>query len=235
MGYILCIETATRICSVALGKDGVLLSARESFDDYAHSRLLTPFIQSVVHDAGISFEQLDAVAVSKGPGSFTGLRIGVSAAKGLCYALDIPLIAVGTLQSMAYGMAALEAAPPLNGKYLFCPMIDARRMEVYAALYDQALNEILAPVAEIINAESFAGYFKEHQIIFAGDGAEKCCEMFAQQSRALFRSWPLPLAQYMIAPSEQSLSGENFEDLAYFEPYYLKDFVAGKPRVKGLI
>jgi tRNA threonylcarbamoyladenosine biosynthesis protein TsaB len=234
MSMILCIETATQNCSVAIGRDGIIISKRESLNDYAHSKQLTLFIRDVINDAGIGLDQLDAVAVSKGPGSFTGLRIGVSTAKGLCYALEKPLISVSTLQSMAFGMTTLVNNEIHNNPVLYCPMIDARRMEVYTAIYDKENREIMTPVAEIINTDSFSAYFKDHHIVFAGDGAKKCRETLAGQPGAVFKELPLPSSIYMISLAEQIYTSGKFEDIAYFEPYYLKDFIAGKPNVKGL-
>jgi tRNA threonylcarbamoyladenosine biosynthesis protein TsaB len=235
MGLILCIETATRICSVALGRNGKIISLRESSGEYSHSKQITLFVREVTQEAGIVLRDLDAVAVSKGPGSFTGLRIGVSTAKGLCYALDKPLISAGTLQCMALGMAQM-ISPEIskNQNILFCPMIDARRMEVYAALYSKENTEVLPPVAEIITGSSFSEYLSKHIIVFAGDGAEKCQGVFEGNANAVFPDIQLPSATYMIPLAETALMSKKFEDVGYFEPYYLKDFVAGKPNVKGL-
>jgi tRNA threonylcarbamoyladenosine biosynthesis protein TsaB len=234
MSMILCIETATLVCSVALGNDGKVISKRESTSEYSHSRQLTSFIQEVVNEAGITLQELDAVAVSKGPGSFTGLRIGVSTAKGLCYALDKPLISVGTLRSMAIGMVEMTEASIVKRDVLFCPMIDARRMEVYAAIYDKENTEVLAPVARIIDENSFSECFKEHSIVFAGDGASKCRDLFAAQPKAIFPAMELPSAIHMLPLAEQAYIKAQFENVVIFEPYYLKDFIAGKPNVKGL-
>jgi len=235
MSAILCIETATRVCSVAICKEGNVISKREISGEYSHAEKLTLFIREVSEETGIMLGQLDAVAVSRGPGSFTGLRIGVSTAKGLCYALDKPLISVGTLQSMAYGMAEICNSNSTGRKdILFCPMIDARRMEVYTALYDGENNEIIPPAAEIIAASSFSEYFKKHTLCFAGDGAEKCKELFAGQPRAVFLDTMLPSACHMASLADHAFNAGRFEDVASFEPYYLKDFVAGKPKVKGL-
>jgi tRNA threonylcarbamoyladenosine biosynthesis protein TsaB len=235
MGVILCIETATRVCSVVVGVNGNMISKRESAGEYSHSRQITLFIQEVINEAGIILGQLDAVAISKGPGSFTGLRIGVSTAKGICFALDKPLISVGTLQSMALGMSHMAGHGISKEKdVLLCPMIDARRMEVYAALYTKENDEVLPPYAEIITGSSFSGYFSQHTIIFAGDGAEKCRDIFKDQPNAIFPEMQLPSAAHMISVAEKALAGKEFEDVACFEPYYLKDFVAGQPKVKGL-
>jgi tRNA threonylcarbamoyladenosine biosynthesis protein TsaB len=231
MGLLLCLETATTVCSVALAQDGHLLALRETHDSNAHSSRLTLLIEEVLQQSGKLLKDLDAVAVSKGPGSYTGLRIGVSTAKGLCYGLDKPLIAVSTLQAMAYGMSVQCDAP---NDTLLCPMIDARRMEVYMALYDSS-NKLFSPtVAEIIHADTFADVISNHTILCAGDGAEKCKAFFENQKNVLFPAVNIPSAQYIVPLAEQAFQQQQFEDVAYFEPYYLKDFVAGMPKVKGL-
>lgn len=231
MGLLLCLETATPVCSVALAQDGCLLALCETHDTNAHSSRLTLLIEEVLQQSGKLLKDLDAVAVSKGPGSYTGLRIGVSTAKGLCYGLDKPLIAVPTLQAMAYGMS-VQCELPKDA--LLCPMIDARRMEVYMALYDGANNEFSATVAEIITAETFSELRKTYTLICAGDGAEKCKAFFESQTNILFPVVEIPSAQYMIPYAERAFQQQHFEDVAYFEPYYLKDFVAGAAKVKGL-
>jgi tRNA threonylcarbamoyladenosine biosynthesis protein TsaB len=230
---ILCLETATRVCSVALGENGNLLSLNEEEGDFSHSSQLTLFIQKIISDIGIKISDLDAIAVSKGPGSFTGLRIGVSTAKGLCYALDKPLISVGTLQSMAWGMSQrLNLEEKEN--ILYCPMIDARRMEVYTAVYDNRNQQMLSPCAEIINENSFSSFLKSNTLVFAGDGADKCREVLSGIQNVVFPTIKLPSAADMIRMSETAFKENRFEDIASFEPYYLKDFLAGKPKVKGL-
>jgi tRNA threonylcarbamoyladenosine biosynthesis protein TsaB len=231
MAIILNIETSTRVCSVALAVDGKVVSLKESHEKNAHAQNITLFSESVIREAGLEFKDLDAVAVSKGPGSYTGLRIGVSTAKGFCYALDKPLIAVGTLTSLAAGMVTKK--DKAKG-YLFCPMIDARRMEVYAALFDADLNTIMDTKAMIIDADSFSDRLSEQPVVFAGDGAEKCKELLGDHANAVFLDDFLPSATHMAQLSEQKFNNEGFEDVAYFEPFYLKDFVAGVPKVKGL-
>lgn len=230
MAIILNIETATKVCSVTLAVDGKVKSIRESHVANSHSELITIFSEEVVKEAGLDFKDLDAIAVSKGPGSYTGLRIGVSTAKGFCYALDKPLIAVNTLHAMAAGMI------PLTGdeSFLVCPMIDARRMEVYAAVFDHTLNELKATEAVIVDEQSFGDLLKNHKILFAGDGAPKCKEVLSHQKNAFFDDHFHPSAAYMATLSEQKFGQSDFEDVAYFEPFYLKDFVAGIPKVKGL-
>jgi tRNA threonylcarbamoyladenosine biosynthesis protein TsaB len=236
VGSLLHIETATRVCSVALSIDGMIISKRESSEKNIHSSIITLFINEILEEAGLEFSGLDAICVSKGPGSYTGLRIGVSTAKGLCYALDKPLIAVGTLQALAWGARRQirSISAHLNEKILFCPMIDARRMEVYYALFDPDLKQVRDTRAEVIHADSFNEYFKDHEIWFTGDGAEKCREFFSGQPNARFTENPLPSAGYLAELAEQHFKAGHFDDTAYFEPFYLKDFIPGIPKVKGL-
>jgi len=230
MAKLLFLETATQICSVALAEDGVLLSIKESDSSNSHSSLLTTFIQDIVAEAEIKLQDLDGIVISKGPGSYTGLRIGVSAAKGLCYSLDKPLIAVNTLQSMAAGIC--REAGDINA--LFCPMIDARRMEVYTALFDKQNNELEATSAKIIDENSYGELLNDHTIYFGGDGAEKCKSVLSLNSNARFLDDFRISAKDMIKIAFQKFRARQFEDVAYFEPYYLKDFIAGIPKVKGL-
>jgi len=236
MAVLLLIETATPVCSVAITKDKQLLALRESQEKNIHSSQITIFIQEAIKETGMTMDQLDAIAISKGPGSYTGLRIGTSSAKGLCYALDKPLIAVPTLQAMANG--GKDHLQEIQGKcdnnVLLCPMIDARRMEVYTAIYDTSLREISGTSAEIITEQSFETFFKDNCLLFFGNGADKCIELFKDQKKAVFINDFLVSSKYMMTLAEQAFHNNEFEDLAYFEPYYLKDFIAGKPRVKGL-
>lgn len=220
MALILSLETATTACSAALAKDGALLALREVNEGYTHSENLTVFAEQVLKEAGVSFSDLDAIAVSKGPGSYTGLRIGVSAAKGFCFALDKPLIAINTLRAMASGVSISERA-------LLCPMIDARRMEVYCAVYDEQGNEIRPVSAEIIDENSFSDILKNNKIIFFGDGAAKCRAKLGQHPNAVFIDNVFPSAAFLAPLAEQKFNEKKFEDVAYFEPYYLKDFIAG--------
>jgi len=231
LATILNIETSTQVCSVSLGVDGKVVAIKESNTKNSHAEQITLFCEAVVKEVGIGFRDLDAVAVSKGPGSYTGLRIGVSTAKGYCFALDKPLISIGTLKAMAAGMIENEK----NSKdFLFCPMIDARRMEVYAAFFDVELNELKKTEAVIVDENSFSDFLSENKIIFAGDGAPKCKEVLSHQKNAIIKNGFNPSAAFMAKLSEQKFSQQDFEDVAYFEPFYLKDFVAGIPRVKGL-
>lgn len=224
MTKILGLETSTKICSVAISDGNKLLALKEEGGEYSHSEKLTVFIQDVLKEAGLELKNVDAVAVSKGPGSYTGLRIGVSVAKGLCYALNKPLIAVDTLQAMALKMSLTEKSD------LFCPMIDARRMEVYTALYDGA-NRIVEPVsAKIIDEISFAAELNNKKVVFFGDGADKCKEILGSNPNAIFSDKGLPSAKFINQIALEKFSKKEFEDVAYFEPYYLKDFVGTKAK-----
>lgn len=229
MALILNIETATTACSVALAKDGKLISCKEINEGYTHAENLTVFIQEVLKEAGMKISELDAVAVSKGPGSYTGLRIGVSTAKGLCYALGKPLISVPTLQAMTLSARQNLQTPNSELLTIFCPMIDARRMEVYCALYDENLNAVKNISAEIIDENSFSEFLSKSKICFFGDGSTKCKPKIIHPN-AIFLENIFPSAKNMIELSKKAFTEKRFEDVAYFEPYYLKDFVAGKKR-----
>ena len=224
MGLILNLETATTVCSVALAKDRQLLSVEELNGDYTHAENLNIFIERVLQKANVALKSLDAIAISKGPGSYTGLRIGVSTAKGLCYSLDKPLIAINTLEHSAYSCSQIHG----NATDLFCPMIDARRMEVYCAIFDKENACISPTTATIIDEHSFESMLQKQKIYFFGDGAEKCKGVLAGNSNAVFIDQLFPSAKNMIHLSEKAFQNKQFEDVAYFEPFYLKDFIAGK-------
>ena len=242
---ILCLETATPSCSVALVHNGEVLACEEDPKGQNHSEKITLFIDSVMKKAGISYNQLDAVAVSMGPGSYTGLRIGVSTAKGICYAVSKPLIAVETLEAMAYGgkqflqnettVIPSEARnlQQINGIRLI-PAIDARRMEVYAAIFDENVNKIKDTEAVIIDENSFSDLKKDHHLYLFGDGADKCAELFSNDDKITVIKDFYCSAKYMNTIAQQKLNNKDFVDVAYFEPFYLKDFVPGTPTVKGL-
>ena len=223
---ILHIETSTELCSVALSCGICCLSVKENFEGRNHAALLTPYIGHLLNTNNVSVNQLDAVAVSSGPGSYTGLRIGLSTAKGLCYGGNIPLIAVSTLQAMSMGFARQY---DVSASALLCPMIDARRMEVYTALYDREGRQMEKTSAEIITEQSFASWLDEHQIYFFGNGAAKCRTIISHP-QAIFTENFTHSARYMIQPAVQAYSEKRFEDTAYFEPYYLKDFIAGQKK-----
>lgn len=226
---ILQIETAATVCSVALAKEGKLLAFKQLDERNIHAEVITVFIEELIRSAGFRYNDIDAVAVSSGPGSYTGLRIGVSTAKGLCFAMDKPLIAVETLEAMAYGVMA-------GGKYtiademLLCPMIDARRMEVYTALFDTACNRVKPTAAEIIDEQSFADLLQNNRILFFGDGAEKCREVLGDNKNAEFLPGFANSATYLTQKAAEKFAQQDFEDVAYFEPFYLKDFLVTKKK-----
>lgn len=224
MALILQIETATQTCSVALSEDGVLLQVVEKTERNIHATMITLFIDELMHHTGKKYTDLDAVAVSMGPGSYTGLRIGVSTAKGLCYGLDIPLIAVNTLEAMSSGF--LSHCFSVHQQTLFCPMIDARRMEVYCAVFDFQNNSIQPTEAKIMENQAFADLFDEHLIYFFGDGATKCEAILGANLNARVMDDFNNSATHLTSLSYQKYLKHDFEDIAYFEPYYLKDFIA---------
>lgn len=221
---ILQIETATTVCSVALANRGEVIAFKEIDQRNVHAEVITVFIDEILKGAGINYHELDAVAVSSGPGSYTGLRIGVSTAKGLCYALDKPLIAVETLEAMAGGIIA----GGVDEDVLLCPMIDARRMEVYTALFDAAGNRVQPTTAEIIDANSFSAQMAQNNILFFGDGAPKCRETLGGNANAIFIDDFANSAVHLTAKAYQKFKAGAFEDVAYYEPYYLKDFLVTK-------
>lgn len=241
---ILCLETATSTCSVALNDGERTLALRECQGQNAHSEKITIFIKEVLDEVGIGYHQLDAVAVSQGPGSYTGLRIGVSTAKGVCYAAGLPLMAIDTLHAMAFGMRSKLGAT-LQADDLLVPMIDARRMEVYCSVFDANLRRV-SDTAAVIFDENFQlstlngaeGSTIEgcagSRYWFFGDGAPKLHQRFDCNTQIHIVDGFTPSAAYMAALSHQALKAGDFVDVAYFEPFYLKDFVAGKPHVKGL-
>ena len=230
---ILCLETATPVCSVALNESCCTIALRETEEQNAHSEKITNFIREVMEVGRIDYTQLDAVAVSKGPGSYTGLRIGVSTAKGICYAADLPLMAIDTLEAMAYGMK-MKLGSQLGENDLLIPMIDARRMEVYTAIFDTNLNKINDTAALIIDEQSFEDLRKDHHLWLFGDGAPKLNKVFENQPNISVIDGFKPSAAFMLPLAEKALREQDFVDVAYFEPFYLKDFIAGKPHVKGL-
>lgn len=224
MALILGIETATKNCSVALFKDGKLIAEKEHVSDgYTHAEQLNLFIKEVVDSANVTLKEIEAVALSMGPGSYTGLRIGTSTAKGLCYALEIPLLAISTLKAMVFGMAENESSA------IYCPMIDARRMEVYSALFDENNKEIRGVQADVVDEQTYAEFLKD-EVLFFGDGALKCKEIINHKN-AKFIEGINPSAKNLGILANAKFENKDFEDVAYFEPYYLKDFVAGKKKV----
>lgn len=221
MSFILNIETATKNCSVSVAKDGKTIACNELADEgYSHAEKLHVFIEEVITNAGISVQDLAAIAVSQGPGSYTGLRIGVSAAKGLCYALNIPLIAVDTLQTLA------SQAEVTDGKII--PMLDARRMEVYSAIFNSDLTIDRAIKAEIIDENSFQEY--TDKLYFIGDCADKCKPVLTKENFIFLESIKYPSANAMSKISYDKYQKSDTVDVAYFEPYYLKDFMIAPPK-----
>ena len=226
MCLLLAIETTTKNCSVAVFEKNTLLEFKEqNSTEYSHAEQLTCFIQSILENIHITLKEIDAIILSKGPGSYTGLRIGTSTAKGLCYALDIPLISVSTLKVMA------SMVSKKNPQYKFyCPMLDARRMEVFASIYDQLNNEVREIRADIVDYSIYIDFLK-HKVLFFGDGALKCKEVI-NNSNAYFLDGVFPSAKDMGALGFKKFENQDFEDVAYFEPYYLKDFIVG-PKKTG--
>ncbi|MFH6995595.1 tRNA (adenosine(37)-N6)-threonylcarbamoyltransferase complex dimerization subunit type 1 TsaB [Flavobacterium sp. FlaQc-48] len=223
MSFILNIETATKNCSVSIAKNGETILCKEIAEEgYSHAEKLHVFIEEVIADAGISVQDLAAVAVSQGPGSYTGLRIGVSAAKGLCFALNIPLIAVDTLQTLA------SQAQVSDGKII--PMLDARRMEVYSEVFNANLEVERSIQAEIITEESFAEFTET--IYFVGDCADKCKSVLMKENFVFLEEIKYPSAAAMSKISYDKCQISDTVDVAYFEPYYLKDFMMAPPSKK---
>ncbi len=225
MSLILQIETATTVCSVALSENGNLVAYKEVLQRNIHAEAITLFIDEVLKSTNKQFAELSAVAVSCGPGSYTGLRIGVSVAKGLCYALDIPLIAVETLEAMTDGMLSEDMR---GDDTLFCPMIDARRMEVFTAVFASNGDRVMPTSAEIIDENSFSELLQDNKIVFFGDGAAKCSEALSANSSVTIISDFNNSARYLTKKATEKYVAKDFEDTAYFEPFYLKDFIAGK-------
>lgn len=226
MALILNIETSTEICSVALGKDGKLVTFRENTEGLNHAKLLTVFIEEIFQEQNITMSDVDAVAVSEGPGSYTGLRIGVSAAKGLCFAAQKPLININPLQAMAN--AAVKQIDTQNSdNAILCPLMDARRMEVYTAQFNSDLTPKTNTEAQIIDTNSFSEELTTHQLYFFGNGAAKCQDTI-QHKNAHFINDIHTSARFMLSFSENKFQQNDFVDVAYFEPFYLKDFVAIK-------
>ena len=246
---ILCLETSTAVCSVALVDNNNVIALRESLDGQNHAEKITIFIDEVMKEANISYNELEAIAVSKGPGSYTGLRIGVSTAKGLCYAMEKPLIAIDTLAAMTEGFLdnnfdnntnimssslSLSSSLSSSSSSIFCPMIDARRMEVYSAFFTGDMKKISDTEALIIDESSFSDLKLNHHLYLFGDGADKLVSLFENEENITVIEKFHCSAAYMARLAEEAFKNNNFVDTAYFEPFYLKDFVPGIPKVKGL-
>lgn len=255
MPIILSIETSTKACSAAIHQDGKLLSVSELYNEKSSSGMLTTLIEHVVKTASLKLQDIDAVAVAKGPGSYTGLRIGVSTAKGLCFTLEKPLIAINTLEAMAFSIYDLRAVRRSDSNYdlksdaqnpvtnnqslitnLLCPMLDARRMEVYCAVFKADTLEVIEPTqAKIIDETSFADLLENHQIIFFGDGAEKCRTTLGGNPNAIFLNHTIfPSAKSIGALATHAFGQQQFENVADFEPFYLKEFVGTTPKKTSL-
>jgi len=224
LAFILNIETATTNCSVSLSKEGKTIVLKEDNDkSYSHAERLHVYIDEVLKEANINSNKLDAISVSKGPGSYTGLRIGVSAAKGLCFALDKPLISIPTLDALAHQVKMDDG--------IIVSMLDARRMEVYSAIYDSNYNEIRETQAQILDETSFNDYLEQGKVYFIGNGVEKT-KTLINHTNAIFIVDKIPSANDMSLLADTKYKKNDTEDIAYFEPYYLKDFVALKPNSK---
>lgn len=219
MALILNIETATAVCSVCVSNDNEILAIQEINEGLKHAENLHPFIEEVLQQAGLKPKDLNAIALSKGPGSYTGLRIGSSAAKGLCYALQIPLLGIDTLQAMT-----CIAREQVQEKALYCPMLDARRQEVYTAVYNQELEVKEEVQALIVNEESIQFLKQENKICFFGEGMPKCKTVLSTLPNALFLDNIIPSSQYIAQLANEQYKKKIFEDPAYFEPLYLKEF-----------
>jgi tRNA threonylcarbamoyladenosine biosynthesis protein TsaB len=222
LAIILNIETSTTNCSVSLSKEGEILVLKEDNNNkYSHAERLHSYIDEVLIEAKIPLSNLDAISISKGPGSYTGLRIGVSAAKGLCFAIDKPLISVATLEALAHQIKIEEG--------VIVSMLDARRMEVYSAVFNTEFQQIRDTQAQILDKQSFKDYLEEGKVYFIGNGVEKTKTLISHPN-AVFIDNKLPSANEMSTLSYKKFKENSFEDVAYFEPYYLKDFVALKPK-----
>ena len=230
MSCILNIETSTTVCSVAVSQDGQTIFNEEDLKGPSHAASLGVFVDEALSFIDSHAIPLDAVAVSCGPGSYTGLRIGVSMAKGICYGRNLPLIGIPTLEVLSVPVLLYHDLPE---DALLCPMIDARRMEVYAAVYDRALKVKRAIAADIVDENSYLDYLNEHPVYFYGNGAAKCREKITHPN-AHFIDDIHPLAKMMFSLSEKAVATEDYKDVAYFEPFYLKEFVASTPK-KNLI
>jgi len=227
MSCILHIETSTAVCSVAISQDGALLTEKVDLEGPNHAVVCAPYVDEVLSFAESHAIPVDAVAVSEGPGSYTGLRIGVSMAKGVCYGRNIPLLAIPTLQLLTVPVLLYHDEIPDDA--LFVPMIDARRMEVYAAVFDRALNELRPTQADIVTADTYDEWLQRGPVCFFGNGAAKCRQVI-NHLNAIFIDNIQPLARNMIPLAERALAREEIADTAYFEPFYLKEFIATKPK-----
>ena len=224
---ILHIEASTETCSVALSQDGHIFFERVNNDARSHAIVLAPFVEEALQNADNQGAKINAVALSCGPGSYTSLRIASSTAKGVCYGRNIPLIAIPTTAVMCVPVLFKEDIPD---EALFCPMIDARRNEVYATVYDRALSVVKDTHAEVITPDSFKELLDRQPVYFFGNGAEKCKEIIIHPNAHFLDGFRNPMAKNMMPLAERAWYDEKFEDIAYFEPFYLKNYVAAKPK-----
>ena len=227
MSCILHIETSTNVCSVAVSEDGKVIFDKADRTGNNHAEALGSFVDEAMSFADSHAIPLDAVAVSSGPGSYTGLRIGVSMAKGVCYALNLPLLSVPTLELMC--VPVLLRNEEIEDEALLCPMIDARRMEVYAALYDRALKPVRGIQADVVDADTYRQWPEDRPVYFFGNGAAKCMDTINHPNAHLIEGIE-PVAKWMMPLAERKMLNDIHEDVAYFVPYYLKDFVAKQPK-----
>ena len=227
MSCILHIETSTNVCSVAVSEDGKVIFDKADRTGNNHAEALGSFVDEAMSFADSHAIPLDAVAVSSGPGSYTGLRIGVSMAKGVCYALNLPLLSVPTLELMC--VPVLLRNEEIEDEALLCPMIDARRMEVYAALYDRALKPVRGIQADVVDADTYRQWLEDRPVYFFGNGAVKCMDTINHPNAHLIEGIE-PVAKWMMPLAERKMLNDIHEDVAYFVPYYLKDFVAKQPK-----
>lgn len=226
MSCILHIETSTSVCSVSVSEDGLSIFSKEDHNGPSHAVSLGVFVDEALSFVDSHAMMLDAVAVSCGPGSYTGLRIGVSMAKGVCYGRNIPMIGLPTLEVLCVPVLLYHELPE---DALLCPMIDARRMEVYSAIYDRALNVKREIAADIVDESSYLNFLEEHPVYFFGDGALKCRDKITHPNAHFIENIE-PLARMMFPLAEKCVAKQDFKDVAYFEPFYLKEFVASKPK-----
>ena len=229
---ILHIETATDVCSVALSRGAEVIGLKEEAGGNNHARHLLPFVEEALKQGGCTVKDLDGVAVSVGPGSYTGLRIGVSTAKGIAYTAGIPVMAIGTLEGIAQGAKASWTGSD-DVQPQIVPMIDARRMEVFTSRYDFAMNMMEEVSSKIVDENTFAELLATQTVVFCGNGMPKCRELLSASPNARFVDAPVS-ARYLLPAALKKWKEQAFEDVAYFEPFYLKEYVAAKPVVKGL-
>jgi tRNA threonylcarbamoyladenosine biosynthesis protein TsaB len=232
MSLILCIETSSMNCSVALYRDNTLIECMESAEGYAHSEKLHPFIAEVIKKSGYELKEIDALMLGSGPGSFTGLRIGTAAAKGMCFSLAVPMMSLASLRNMAMQLRMNSSAIALPKNYVLCPLIDARRLEVYSASFDQNLIELTKARAIILDELTFSDMLDKGPVVFFGDGMNKMKHWYEGHKNALFFDGIFPSALNLGDLAFQKFNEEKFEDVAYFEPFYLKGFQPTTPKNK---